>query len=573
MNRMRRVNIIKVPTAVPGLDEVLGGGLPEFSFNLIAGGPGTGKTTLAHQIMFGAASPERKALYFTVLGEPPLKILRYQQQMSFFDPSRLDGVIHFVNLSQEVLDRDLSHVLDRIVQEVEAASPGIVIVDSFRTVVRASAYVQAGELELQSFVQRLALYLTSWQATTFLVGEYMESELRDNPVFTVADGIIWLFQEAERNSIVRKMQVMKMRGQESMPGLHTFRITSDGIQVFPRLIRGPEVQPGRGPFPPKRISTGVTGLDEMMGGGIPLGDSVLVGGPSGSGKTVLVTQFMAEGIRRGEKAVLAIFEEHPPEYLQRAKSLGFDLEEMVRQGKLKVIYLRPLDLSADETLVEVRQASDSIGASRVVIDSLSGFELALAPPFREDFRESLYRMVGALTGRGVTVWMTVEVTESFTDLHFSPHEVSFLADDIILQRYMELDGQLRKVMTVVKMRSSDHSKDLRAYEITPKGIVTGERLQAYRGVITGVPELRGARALLYPGLTPEETAVLQALIAIDEGTAEEVAQKAGLPLQMIATALQRLVAINYAVRLQEEERTVYRPLARLLGAETPRKGP
>ena len=219
-----RVNIRQLPTGVPGLDEILGGGLPEFSFNIIAGAPGCGKTTLAHQIMFANATPERPALYFTVLGEPAIKMLRYQQQFTFFDAAKMDGAIRFVNLSQIVLDQDLGAVLDAIIKEVEASKASIVVVDSFRTVVR-KALNNASEVELQGFVQRLALHLTSWQATTFLIGEYVEGELRDNPVFTVADGLFWLYQSVERNSIVRKMQVMKLRGQESVPGLHTFRIT------------------------------------------------------------------------------------------------------------------------------------------------------------------------------------------------------------------------------------------------------------------------------------------------------------------------------------------------------------
>jgi circadian clock protein KaiC len=230
-----RVLIRQLPTGVPGLDEILGGGLPEYSFNIIAGAPGCGKTTLAHQIIFANASPGRPALYFTVLGEPAIKMLRYQQQFTFFDQSKMDGSIRFVNLSQLVLDHDLGAVLAEIIKEVEAFKACIVVVDSFRTVVR-KALTNASELELQGFVQRLALHLTSWQATTFLIGEYVEGELRDNPVFTVADGLFWLCQNIERNSIVRKMQVMKLRGQESVPGLHTFRITEDGLQAFPRTF-------------------------------------------------------------------------------------------------------------------------------------------------------------------------------------------------------------------------------------------------------------------------------------------------------------------------------------------------
>jgi circadian clock protein KaiC len=182
-----KVTINKLPTGVPGLDEILGGGLPEFSFNIIAGAPGSGKTTLAHQIVFANATPERPALYFTILGEPAIKMLRYQQQYTFFDQAKLNNAVRFINLSQVVLEKDLDAVLEEIAKEVEKASPGIVVVDSFRTVVR-KALGGATEVELQSFIQRLALLLTSWQATTFLVGEYVEGEIRDNPVF---HGLRW----------------------------------------------------------------------------------------------------------------------------------------------------------------------------------------------------------------------------------------------------------------------------------------------------------------------------------------------------------------------------------------------
>jgi circadian clock protein KaiC len=238
----------------------------------------------------------------------------------------------------------------------------------------------------------------------------------------------------------------------------------------------------------ERIPTGTPGLDEMLGGGIPAGDSILVSGPSGSGKSVLATQFVAEGLRHGEPAVIAVFEERPFEYAARAAHFGLDLATPVDQGKLKILYLRPLDLSVDETLYEILSAVDETGAKRVVIDSLAGFELALAPAFREDFRESLYRMIGALTGRGITVLSTVEVPEAFTDMRFSPHAISFLTEDIIRQRYVEIDGQLRKVLVVAKMRGGEHSKDIREYEVTSEGLVVGERLTGYKGLTTGVPE-------------------------------------------------------------------------------------
>lgn len=478
------VPIRQLPTGVPGLDEILGGGLPEYSFNIIAGAPGCGKTTLAHQLMFANASPETPAIYFTVLGEPAIKMLRYQQQFSFFDHAKMDGAIRFVNLSQFVLDHDLGAVLDEIVKEVEALQARIVVVDSFRTVVR-KALSNATEMELQGFVQRLALHLASWQATTFLIGEYVEGELRDNPVFTVSDGLFWLYQSVERNSIVRKMQIMKLRGQESVPGMHTFRITEAGLQTFPRTF-GLVGQSGKVKGQ-RRLSTGISKLDGLLGGGIPEGDSLLLAGPSGSGKSILGTHFIAEGLRQGEPGIVAVFEEIPAEYAQRAGMFGVDFDTPQKDGTLKIIYLRPLDLSVDETVHEIVDSVKKIGCKRLVIDSLVGFEMALAPGFRADFRESLYRMIAALTRLGVTIVSTVEVSEEFTSMNLSNFTVSFLADDIVRLRYVSINGELRKMLLVVKMRRSQHSIDMVGYQVTSKGIVIGEPLRGYRALTSGIP--------------------------------------------------------------------------------------
>jgi circadian clock protein KaiC len=487
MSHGPRVAIRKLPTGVPGLDLVLGGGIPEYSFNLIAGEPGTGKTTLAQQIAFQNATQESKALYFTVLGEPAVKMLRYQQQYSFFEPAKVNESLRFVNLSEEVVVSGLEGVLERVVHEVEEWRPEIVIVDSFRSLI-GSAGGTGTPTVLHSFIQRLALHLTTWQVTSFLVGEYEDVEKSGNAVFTIADTIIWLSQDSDNASIVRKVQIVKVRGQGQMPGRHTFRITGDGLRVFPRLSLA--VGENERQTPSGRASTGVAGLDEMMGGGIPTGDSALVAGPSGSGKSVLASQFIAEGGKRGEAGVLVVFEEHPKEYLHRAQGLGLDLHRMVDDGLLEALYLRPLDLSPDETLHEIREAVLRLGAKRVVIDSMSGFELALAPTFRADFRESLYRLVGALTGVGITVLTTMEITQGQDQLRFTPNVISFLADDLISLRYVEIDRTLRKVVAVAKMRGSQHSKEFREYEITGAGFVVGGDLDGYSGQISGAAHLR-----------------------------------------------------------------------------------
>jgi circadian clock protein KaiC len=216
-------------------------------------------------------------------------------------------------------------------------------------------------------------------------------------------------------------------------------------------------------------------------------------GPAGSGKTTFATQFVAQGLSKKENCVVAVFEEYPEAYLSRAKTLPVDFGKMIEQDRLAVIYLRPLDLSVDEMLAEIFAAVSRIGATRVVIDSLSGFEIALAPTFRIDFRESLYRLVGALTATGVTIMMTAEVIEPFPGGQFTSERVSFVTDDIIVQRYVEIEGHLKKVVAVVKMRGSAHATDFRAYDLTATGAVLGESLSGYDGVTTGVPTRAVAR--------------------------------------------------------------------------------
>ncbi len=476
---MPNVIINRLATGVPGLDTVLGGGLPEFSFNLIAGLPGCGKTTLAHQMMFALATPERPALYFTVLGEPPLKMLRYQQQFAYFDTDALNKSVRFINLTDDMMSGNLDLVLKRIVSEVQQAGPGLVFVDSFRSVALAAVADGQPLTTLQHFVQQLGIHMTSWQATTFLIGEYF-NENDANPVFTVADGLIWLRQSVERNSMVRKIEVMKMRGQATLPGLHTFRITSDGLTVFARAAR-PATELGAAPVMRPRLSLGVPGLDAMLGGGLPAGYSLLVAGPSGSGKTILATAFLAEGARNGEKGVIVSFEQNPNRARNRV------LADLIAAGSLSLLDPRSPDVSIDEILLLMITAIRRTGASRVVLDSLSGFELALAPTFRADYRESLAQLVVALAADGVTVLMTSELEDRYTDLRFSPYGTAFMTDAIIVQRYIEVDSRLRRVLAVVKVRGSAHADDLREYSINDAGLSIGDSLPKQEGLLGGRP--------------------------------------------------------------------------------------
>ena len=476
-----KVEIRRLMTGVPGMDSLLGGGLAEYSFNLIAGAPGSGKTTLAHQMMFALATRERPALFFTILGEPTLKMLRYQQQYEFFDVSKVGECIHFVNLAEEAMTGDFDKVFQRIVNEVSLRLPAFVVVDSFRSVVQPGASAQGADL--QFFIQRLGMQLATWQTTSFLIGEYHTLDTEANPIFTVADGILWLTQNISSNTMVRKIEIVKMRGHATTPGLHTFKISSDGIRIFPRVITSATV-PDEGNQPlsaigGQRLSLGIPRLDDMMGGGLPPGYSLLVSGPSGCGKSQLAVAFLAAGAESGEHGVIAAFERTP----RRARPSRLD--KLVTDGRVSVLDTRTLDLSIDEILYGLTNIIETTGATRVVIDSLSAFEVSLGPTSREDFRESLYRMVAVLTGMGVTVLMISELEDRYTDLRFSPYGAAFLTDAIIVQRYVEFRGRIERVLAVVKVRNSAHSHQLRRFEITDQGIVIGEPMADIEGALTG----------------------------------------------------------------------------------------
>jgi circadian clock protein KaiC len=481
-----KVRLGLLATGVPGLDVLLGGGLTEYSFTLIAGAPGSGKTTLAHQIMFALSGPERRALFFTVLGEPPLKMLRYQQQFSFFDMAKVGPYIRYVNLADDLRAGHFHGVLERIMREVEDFGPGLVFVDSFRSVMQAARNGNEGLSDLQSFIQELGSRMATWQATTFLIGEYSQADVEANPIITVADGMMTLYQAPDDNSALRKLRVNKMRGQGHMTGAHTMRIAGDGIRVYPRMLPPLADDRDAGHPPdrdPKRIPTGTPGLDALMHGGLPQGHTVLIAGPTGAGKTIMGTRFLQAGAALGEKGVGLYFEKGT------ARLRNAELADLVQGGQVTLVETRSLSLSIEEMMDEMCVAIDATGATRVVIDSLSELGLYMAPEVRADLRVAVFRTLTVLAKRGISAMVTVGMEDDYTRLNFSPDELCFLTDAVVSLRFVEYQGALHKFMTVVKVRGCDHSSDVREYIITGKGVEVRERAPNLNGIMVGRPTL------------------------------------------------------------------------------------
>jgi len=381
-------------------------------------------------------------------------------------------------------------VLIRINAAVKDFNPRFVFLDSFRSIVVGSNAMQKREADLWQFVHNLGQQMVHWKATTFLVGEYFVNDQFLTPVMSVADGVIMLTQHLQRNSILRKMQVVKMRGQAHSLGLHTFRISASGLTIFPRAmssLEGAGTNGQLGDVASKRLSMGVPELDQMLGGGLPSGHSLLLVGSSGSGKTVLSTRFIAEGVSRGEPGIIVTFEKSPRQFLSQK------FQDLLKSGKFAMLETSNLDLSIDEIMYDLKALIKKLGAKRVVIDSLSGFELALAPEFREDFRISLYRLTSVLSAMGVTIVMTAELEDRYIDLRFSAYGNAFLADAIMLQRYIQIEGEFKRAISVIKVRGSAHSKEIRLFDIVGDDIVLGESLSNYEGIFSGSPIFQGQK--------------------------------------------------------------------------------
>jgi circadian clock protein KaiC len=449
---------------------------------VIAGEPGSGKTILTLQMLFHAARQGKTSLYFTTLSEPAVKVIRYMQTFDFFDADLLEQKIVFVDLGR-FMRTGADATLAELTDQVEKHEPRLVAIDSFRSV----AELLRAPGEARPFVYDLANQMAGWGATTLLVGEYTEREFPSFAEFAVADGIVRLGAKRQELTSVRELEVLKLRGASYVSGSHFFDIGRGGIRVYPR-VRAPAVSSEQVSLD-AREAFGVPELDALLDGGLPRASTTVIQGGTGTGKTVLGLNFLVEGARKKERGILFTHEETPDQLRAIGTGLGLDLRALEAQGLLLLHYTSPVELSTDRFLNESHQLAREFGARRVVFDSLT--TMALGVPSERRFKELVYAITKHMRAAGVTLLLTIESEQLLGTANLSGLGVSFIADNLLQLRYIEMEGRLDRAISVVKMRGVKHNSELRRATIGQGGLqVASEGFRDMRGVLTGLPSPR-----------------------------------------------------------------------------------
>ncbi len=478
---------IRTSTGIPGLDEILKGGIiPNHSY-LLVGAAGTGKTIASTQWLLNGEGRKEKGLYIT-LAEPRENIARNVggfgwdlDKINFVDLNPLidapDADVEEYNIfpPSEV---ERAPMWDGIYDAIDRYRPDRVVVDSLTQL----RYLSADDYQFRKQILRLVTFLNRSGCTSFLTYEPAEMD-HETSVALAVDGIIRLRMEVSPRRVVglRSLQIEKLRGSDFMSGFHPLRLTSRGMVLFPRRIEAPgNVRPGQ-----YQLSSGIEELDHLLGGGLESGTTTIISGPVGAGKTTLGTKLLAEAVRDGRGAVIFSFEEAPVSIVSRAESVGIPLSRMIESDMLRIDRVNPLELYPDEFLGIVRRAVEDHGVKTVMIDSLRGYDLSM-----EEFGSTVanvHNMVTYLNRQEVTTIAINEVQHITGPLVASDLGVSHTFDNIILLRYAEYKGSVIKVITCLKKRHGPAQAGLREYRITADGLEVSDELTSLTNILSGAP--------------------------------------------------------------------------------------
>jgi circadian clock protein KaiC len=465
--RPDQAELPRLSSGNPQLDAILGGGFPTNSINIVMGEPGSGKTILAEALIFANANLEtdpRPILYLTTLSEPLEKVVRYLQQFTFFDQEKvLSGAIRYESIAVELEKDGVAALVPKLKEIITTVAPKIIVIDSFKAVHDLSTSVS----EMRRILYEVSGLLTAYETTAFFLGEYSEDQIPMFPEFAVADGMVELARKKHGTRDERYLRVLKLRGSRYQEGLHAFRITGDGLEVFPRLTS--PVTPMSYTADNERLSTGIAGLDRLLAGGLWAGGATLLEGPTGAGKTTLALQFMLDGVKRGEPGLYVNFQENPTQLARSVEGLGITMTQAQQRG-LHYLYASPVELQIDSILIELFKTIQEKNIKRVVIDSVGDLVGAASDLTR--LYSYLYALMQHFVARRVACVLTQTTTATANPLEGQICAMS----DAIVRMNLEWEGnRARRTLKIVKARGSNHELDVQDFHITAKGIEIGRR--------------------------------------------------------------------------------------------------